>query len=319
MSEPIIKVTDIAWARLRSPDLDTQEEFLTAFGMQRSARTDKALYMRGTDHDHHIHITELGEPAFLGLAFWAASEQDLHKLSTNAQGASPVEDIDEPGGGKRVVVKDHNGFNFEIVWGVERLDPLDVRKEKLNIGTDKNARVDRINRLQNGPAQVKRIGHGVISTPHVDASVAWLHDTLGFIVSDDVHAEEDPDKLLASFNRTDCGPEFVDHHICMYALTEVAGLNHLGYEVQDIDDVAIGQKHLQSFEKYRHIWGMGRHKLGSQVFDYWKDPWDRMHEHWTDSDVFNVASGSNKVPASKGFGSQWGTNAPQEFRDTASK
>ena len=158
MSEPVIKVNDIAWARLRSPDLDEQEEFLTAFGLMRSTRTDKVLYMRGTDPDHHIHITELGEPAFLGLAFWAASEADLHKLSANAQGATPVEDIDEPGGGKRVVVKDYNGFVFEIVWGVETLDPLPVRTEKLNKGSDKQARVDRINRLADGPAQIGQPG-----------------------------------------------------------------------------------------------------------------------------------------------------------------
>ena len=36
---PVMKATDIAWGRIRSPDLDKQEEFLTAFGMVRAART----------------------------------------------------------------------------------------------------------------------------------------------------------------------------------------------------------------------------------------------------------------------------------------
>ena len=36
------KVTDIAYGRIASPDLDIQEEFLTHFGMTRSARTDTA-------------------------------------------------------------------------------------------------------------------------------------------------------------------------------------------------------------------------------------------------------------------------------------
>ena len=43
------KVTDIAYGRLRSPDLDVAEEFLTRFGMHRAERTANALYMRGTD------------------------------------------------------------------------------------------------------------------------------------------------------------------------------------------------------------------------------------------------------------------------------
>ena len=34
-----IKTTDIAYGRLRSPDLDVAEEFLTRFGMVRAERT----------------------------------------------------------------------------------------------------------------------------------------------------------------------------------------------------------------------------------------------------------------------------------------
>src|SRR5581483_1313889 len=61
---PWSKVTDIAYGRLRSPDLDVQEEFLTNFGMKKVERTANALYMRGSDPAHHIHITEKGDPKF---------------------------------------------------------------------------------------------------------------------------------------------------------------------------------------------------------------------------------------------------------------
>ena len=43
----VIKVKDLAFGRLRSPDLDQAEEFLTHFGMIRAVRTPTALYMRG--------------------------------------------------------------------------------------------------------------------------------------------------------------------------------------------------------------------------------------------------------------------------------
>ena len=89
----MIKATDLAWARFAAPDLDRMERFLTDFGLVRSARTADALYMRGTNADHHIHITHLAdEPAFLGMAFKAASLGDLEVLS-RAEGASPVESI----------------------------------------------------------------------------------------------------------------------------------------------------------------------------------------------------------------------------------
>ena len=78
---PLIKVTDLAYGRLRSPDLDLAEEFLTHFGMVRSERTENALYMRGTDPAHHVHVTEKGEPGFVGLAYYAASMDDLKRLA----------------------------------------------------------------------------------------------------------------------------------------------------------------------------------------------------------------------------------------------
>src|SRR5229473_8626459 len=97
----VIKAVDLAYGRLRSPDLDKQEEFLTDFGMVRADRTKTALYMRGTDAPHHLHVTELGEPRYVGVAVHAASLDDLQRIS-RADGASPIEDIEEPGGGKRV-------------------------------------------------------------------------------------------------------------------------------------------------------------------------------------------------------------------------
>ena len=86
---PVIKVTDMAYGKLRSPDLDAQEEFLTHFGMVRADRTKNALYMRGTDPAHHIHVTEKGDPGFIGIAYYAASEEDLHRVA-RVPGAPPA-------------------------------------------------------------------------------------------------------------------------------------------------------------------------------------------------------------------------------------
>lgn len=131
---PAIKVKDIAWGRIRSPDLDVQEEFLLNFGMVRAARTKDKLFMRGTDPEHHLHVTELGSPGFIGLAYYAKSEEDLEQLS-RTPGASPVESIDEPGGGKRVRLREPNGYQIEVVHGLEKVDPLPVRPNVVNWGT----------------------------------------------------------------------------------------------------------------------------------------------------------------------------------------
>ena len=104
----LIKVKDLAYGRLRAPDLDAMEEFLTHFGMIRAERTPNALYMRGTDPSHHLHVTEKSDDSgFVGFAYYAKSEDDLARVA-KAPGASSVESIDEPGGGKRVRLKEPN-------------------------------------------------------------------------------------------------------------------------------------------------------------------------------------------------------------------
>ena len=57
----------------------------------------------------------------------------------------------------------------------------------------------------------------------------------------------------------------------------MAGLNHLSFEVPDADAVFKDHEYLAGLEKYEHMWGIGRHILGSQIFDYWCDPWGRVH------------------------------------------
>src|SRR5207245_11063216 len=95
---PGIKVSDMAYGRLRAPDLDVMEEFLTRFGMVRAERTPTALYMRGSDPSHHIHVTEKGEPKFVGFAYHAQTADDLKKLGQQA-GAPRAETTAEPGAG----------------------------------------------------------------------------------------------------------------------------------------------------------------------------------------------------------------------------
>jgi len=313
---PHIKVSDIAYGRLRAPDLDVAEEFLTRFGMKRADRTANALYMRGTDPAHHIHVTEKGEPKFVGLAYYAESEDDLKRLA-KAPGASDVEAIDEPGGGKRVRLTEPNGYQIEVVHGIAALPAIETKRQKLNTGEAPLSRAGELMRLPKGPSHVKRIGHGVLMTPKFHETVGWFREMLGFVCSDDVYVGE-KNNLIGSFNRCDRGDAYVDHHVFFCLNHTKTGLNHLSFEVPDIDDVAMGHDYLAQFGKYEHMWGIGRHVLGSQVYDYWADPWGRVHEHWADSDRLNLANGSNLVPAEEALTSQWGEAPPAKFIDHAS-
>jgi catechol 2,3-dioxygenase-like lactoylglutathione lyase family enzyme len=311
---PIVKVTDLAYGRLQSPSLDEAEQFLTSFGLARAERTRDALYMRGTDAPHHIHVTHLGPSRFVGLAFFVASEDDLRRFA-KVPGASGVEHIDEPGGGLRVRIADPHGYEMEVVYGQRSLPPLPAAEPVINTGADKLRRAGELLRVERRASQVKRIAHAVLMTRNAKEKIRWYREMFGFLPSDEVYAGV-PDNLVASFNRCDRGETFVDHHTFLCFESPHVGLNHLSFEVQSFDDLMVGHEHLRA-AGYRHVWGVGRHLLGSQIFDYWEDPWRRVHEHWTDTDMLNARSGPGQHPVEVGLSTQWGEPPPQSFVEHA--
>lgn len=306
-----IKVREMAYIRLRCPDLDLQERFLTDFGMQRVARTASVLYMRGTDPNQYLHVTEKGSPKVLGLAWYARNQHDLETLA-GVPGASGIEHLDAPGGGLRVRLQDPNGYAVEVVCGIDSPAPIPVASRSINSGHSPLNRAGTLMRVKAGPSSVKRIAHGVLFTPRFSETLRWYREMLGFISSDDLYADS-TDNIIASFNRCDAGTDYVDHHTFFTMRNEEAGLNHVSFEVHDIDDVFSGHDYLQAQGRYSHVWGVGRHLLGSQVFDYWEDPWGKVHEHWADSDRLNARNGSNLMQLEEGLRSQWGEAPPARF------
>lgn len=311
-----IKVAEFAFPRMEAPNLDEMEEFLTHFGLVRAERTPDALYMRGTDDHHHLHVAHKGGTKFIGFAYHAADEDDLKRLA-KLPGASGIETIDEPGGGKRVRLTEPNGYRIEVIAGQKRVSPVTVARDELNSAREPVRRAGKVMRLSRSPTSIQRIGHGVLSTPKVKETVAWFRETLGMIRSDDVYAG-DKENIIGSFNRLDRGAEYVDHHVFFCNHNARAGLNHVSYEVQDIDCVFQDHEYIKRLGKYDHMWGIGRHLLGSQVYDYWCDPWGRVHERWADTDRLNAANGGHLLSAEEGFQSQWGDRPPERFLGHAS-
>ena len=80
-----------------------------------------------------IHVTEKGDPKFVGLAYCVESEDGLKRL-TKAPGAWGIENIVEPGGGKRVRLKEPNGYQIDVVCGIAPVPEISVRRQKLNSG-----------------------------------------------------------------------------------------------------------------------------------------------------------------------------------------
>ncbi len=303
----MIKVKDIAYVRFAAPDLDAMERFLSDFGLVVTTRTRDVLYARATDPSPYVHVTERGEAGFRGVAFEAASAEDL-SAAAKLEGASAVEKIEAPGGGERVRFSDPDGFAVEIVHGRQELPPLTVRSAApLNRGSDRR-RLGDLQRTQAGPACVKRLGHIVLRVSDFRRSEAWYKSRFGFLSSDEVYLGE-RDNVITAFMRCDRGDVYTDHHTFLCVGVGEVGFDHAAFEVEDIDAVMLGHDHLKQ-ASYEHHAGIGRHILGGQVFDYWRDPWGHMVEHFTDGDLLNARHKAALHDPAAALGTQWGRFSP---------
>ena len=303
----MIKVHDIAYVRFGAPDLEKMERFLTDFGLAVSAREEGRLFARGTDPSPYLHVTERGEAGFRGVAFEAASAEDL-EAAAKLSGASRVEKLDAPGGGRRVRFTDPDGFAVEVVHGREPLPALPVRgAAPLNRGSER-LRLGALQRLEPGPCPVKRLGHAVVRVADFRRSEDWYRSRFGFLPSDEVYLGE-RENVITAFLRCDRGTEYTDHHTFLCIGTGQASFDHAAFEVEDIDAVMLGHDHLAK-AGYEHHTGVGRHVLGSQVFDYWRDPWGHVVEHFTDGDLLNRDHETGVHDPTVALGTQWGRFAP---------
>ncbi len=100
-----------------------------------------------------------------------------------------------------------------------------------------------------------------------------------------------------------------DHHTLLCVGVGGVGFDHAAFEVEDIDAVMLGHDQLAK-AGYDHHAGVGRHVLGGQVFDYWKDPWGHVLEHFTDGDLLNNEHVPGLHDPAAALGTQWGKFGP---------
>ena len=305
----VIRVKDIAHVRFAAPDLPMMRSFLEDFGMTCFEQSGR-LYGRGSDGRPFVHVTEPGAPKFLAVGFRAETVEDLEKLAGH-EGVA-VDNLAEPGGGKIVRLTDPDNYGVEVVAGQSKVEAtLPIADPPRNTVASR-PRLRSTVRLDPAPAHVHRIGHAVLKVRDFRASEKWYKDRLGFLTSDEVEAAKDVP--LGAFMRCDRGDKPADHHtLFLTQLPGELGLLHAAFEVANLDDLLLGHQYLKA-KKREAAWGVGRHIMGSQVFDYWKDPFGNELEHWTDGDLFTAADRPQKLPMEALLAVQWGPPHPMFAR-----
>ena len=192
-----ILIEDISHVRFSAPDLGEMGAFLRDFGLIAAGESKEALFYRGAGTAPFLHATTRGAPGFAALGLRASNVDDLHVLA-RAEGAS-VEDLEAPGGGKVVCLRDPDGRLVEVVAGQTLATPLPVTPEAARNSTGVRARLRSSVKLQPGPAAVVRLGHAVLNVSNFAVAEAWYKARFGFITSDEI--EVAPGVAIGAFLR----------------------------------------------------------------------------------------------------------------------
>jgi catechol 2,3-dioxygenase-like lactoylglutathione lyase family enzyme len=127
--------------------------------------------------------------------------------------------------------------------------------------------------LRDTPVRPRKLGHAVIGTTDLPATMGFFTEGIGFKVSDYIS-----DK--GAFMR--CS---TDHHNVLALSAPVSFLlHHTSWQVDDIDDIGRGATNMLTGNPERHVWGLGRHHAGSNFFWYLKDPAGNFSEYYADMD-----------------------------------
>jgi catechol 2,3-dioxygenase-like lactoylglutathione lyase family enzyme len=265
------------------------------------------LLMRGFGPQHYLYVGRRAKKsAFRGAGFSVGSLQELQHLAQTT--GNKVEALDRPGGGNVVVLSGPNGIVIEVCHGIAPLQPIATRTELLPVNSPtRKPRVNQGQRPPLEPSAVMKLGHCVTGVNNIEGALHWYMRHLGLIPTDVICVGDGTPAIC--FMRLDRGDEPADHHTFVVGKGAGEGYLHSAYEVIDIDAIAQGQQYLK-MKKYKHVWGIGRHLLGSQVFDYWRDPGGFEFEHYADGDVFSADYPTGYHPLDPGNVYAWGQDMP---------
>jgi 2,3-dihydroxy-p-cumate/2,3-dihydroxybenzoate 3,4-dioxygenase len=233
-------------------------------------------FFRGTgEHPYILSLTDAKAPGVAAITL-AAPPEEIAQAKARASGAGvavrAVAEFDVPGGGGGFVVQGPEGQVYRLIAESARPAPLQQDRDK--------------------PIQVT---HAVINTRSREDSERFAVDVLGFKVAD-----RTKHMTFVRCNRK--------HHSLAFAHAEVASLNHIAFEMQDIDAVMRGVGRMRD-AGFGMVWGPGRHGPGNNVFSYFIAPFGAVIEYTaevSEVDEHYKVGGPEDWKWSPGRMDQWG-------------
>jgi catechol 2,3-dioxygenase-like lactoylglutathione lyase family enzyme len=237
------KVIGLRGVELGVRDLHQSAAFYShVWGLEPVGGQGDTVHLRGSGAEHHVvTLRERPTASLLGVHFAAADQAAVKALHAKAKSfgatvlSAPADLPGEAGGGF--------GFSFRSLEG-----------HVLNVSSD----VARHPNAVNDRSKPIKLSHVVLNAGRTGDEMAFFIDLLGFKLSDSTEMME--------FIRCSA-----DHHSIALTRAQGPSLNHMAYEMSNIDGLMRGAGRLKQ-SGFNIEWGVGRHGPGDNVFTYFVEP-----------------------------------------------
>jgi len=221
------------------------------------------------DGGEQLRLVEAPTRRLLELGVGADDADDLDRIARSLAGL----DVACERAAERIVAHDA-GTRVRVVVQIAERIRQDAAAASATNGPGRverrNGRADAV--LCEGRVRPRKLGHVVLGSTDFPASQRFFIAGIGFKVSDTIDG-------LAAFLR--CS---TDHHNLLVQPAPVPFLHHSSWQVEDVDQIGRGAHALLAADPSRHVWGLGRHHIGSNFFWYLKDPAGNFSEYYADLD-----------------------------------
>ncbi len=270
-----------------TPDLEKLISFYErVWGLEVVTREDGVAYLRAGGVNHHALVLRSASNAGLARVGLAARDRaSVDSVATRIAAAGgtllgvPVRRT-APGGGYGFEFTDPEGRAFDLVADMD--------------GHDDTAHPN---------DRPTKISHVVLNATDADRTTRFLREALGFRLRDQT-------KMMDFLG---CN---ADHHSIAVTRIGRASLNHVAFEVADIDGVMRASGRLKQ-HGFGIEWGVGRHGPGSNVFAYFIDPNDFAIEYTAEIQQVDDATYTVGTPETWARGKNldaWGLAEPPTRR-----
>jgi catechol 2,3-dioxygenase-like lactoylglutathione lyase family enzyme len=232
---------------LALPDPSSAAAFMIdVWGMAPGEVRGQTHYLRGSGSFPYLVALEQSDSEFVRSTTFVCDEAELaalaERVKVNGLPACPVNSND-PGGGRGLVVEFPEGELLRFLAGTSEVEPI--------VGRDLPV----------------KLTHVVFNSADAEATGLAAERVLDFRVSDRT-------KGMVFVRCND------SHHATAFARTGFASLNHVAFEMEDIDAVMRGIGRLRD-HGHSPAWGPGRHGPGANVYAYFIAPFGPVIEFST--------------------------------------